>query len=301
MKKYFLNKRIILAFALFLLPASLAFGQASQQSPHKHMLWKVTSPDGEVNYLAGSVHIMKPEIYPLDKPFQRVFKKSDQLVFELNFDSLKAQRMQLMQKYAMLPQGTTLKDKVSPDVYQLLKSELDSLGVPISRFKRFKPFMVSMSIMSLKLMQAGYSGASGIDMHFYNKAQKAGKQILGLETPAFQMSLLSSVSEKFTENFVKHNLQKAGQMIKNFNELVTAWKHGATVTLDSLMQKAMRKDSPMVYKKLVIDRNKKWMPTIEKLFSNGQTTWVITGAGHMIGSKGVAAMLREAGYQVEQL
>src|SRR5699024_1240216 len=130
---------------------------------------------------------------------------------------------------------------------------------------------------------------------------KAGKEVLGLETPAFQMSLLSSVSQKFTDSFVKHNLQKAGQMIKNFNELVTAWKHGAAAVLESLLQKAMRKDSPGVYEKLVSDRNKKAMPPIEKPFSNAQTTWVLTGAGHMIRRKGVAAMLREAVYRVEQL
>jgi uncharacterized protein YbaP (TraB family) len=301
MKKYLLNKRTILVLFLLFLSTTLVYGQSDEAGSHHHMLWKVTSKDGEVNYLAGSVHIMKPGIYPLDPIYQKVFKKADQLVFELNFDSLKAHQMQLMQKYAMLQKGETLKEKVSPEIYKLLSNKLDSLGLPISRFKHFKPGFVSITIMDLKLMKAGYQPNSGIDMHFFNKAKKADKQIIGLETPAFQMKLLSDISGKLTDSFVKHNLQKAGQIIRNFNEIVSAWKQGDTASLDSLIQEDMRKDNPELYKKLVLERNHKWMPTIEKLFHNGKTTWVITGTGHMIGKKGVVAMLRKAGYQVEQL
>src|SRR5699024_8969370 len=117
-------KQILLTLVLFILPVSLAFGQSGTDVSHKHMLWKVTSPDGEVNYLTGSVHIMKPDIYPLDKVFRQTFKQADELVFELNFDSLKARQLQLVHKYAMLPEGTTLKDKVSPEVYQLLEAKM---------------------------------------------------------------------------------------------------------------------------------------------------------------------------------
>jgi uncharacterized protein YbaP (TraB family) len=301
MKKYSYLKKILPVLLIFLLVPFCAKGQSTSKDTGHHVLWKVTSKNGEVNYLAGSVHIMKPSIYPLDKVYQDAFKKADQLVFELNFDSLKAHQMQLMQKYAMLPQGETLKGKVSSRTYQLLKNELDSLGMPINRFLRFKPGFISITIMDLKLMRAGYQPNSGIDMHFFNKAKKAGKQIIGLETPAFQMRLLSQVSGKLTNSFVQHNLQKAGQMIQNIDKMVSAWKQGNTAALDSLMQHEMKKDSPELYKKLVLKRNHKWIPKIEKLFHNGKTTMVITGAGHMVSKDGVVAKLRKAGYQVEQL
>ncbi len=301
MKKHSYLKKILPVLLIFGLLPFWVKGQSTSKDTGHHMLWKVTSNDGEVNYLAGSVHIMKPSIYPLDKVFKDVFKNADQLVFELNFDSLQSRQMQLMQKYAMLPQGETLKGKVSPKTYQLLKTELDSLGLPIDRFKQIKPAFVSISIMQLKLRKAGYSGKSGIDMHFFNKAKKADKQVIGLETPEFQMQLLSQVSGDLTNSFVQHNLQKAGQMIQNFDKMISSWKQGNTAALDSLLQHDMKKDSPELYKKLVLKRNSKWIPAIEKLFHNGKTTWVITGAGHMVGKKGVVAKLRKAGYQVEQL
>jgi uncharacterized protein YbaP (TraB family) len=301
MKKHPDLKKILPVFLIFVLLPFLVHGQTASKDTGRHMLWKVTSKDGEVNYLAGSVHIMKPSIYPLDEVYQDVFKKADQLVFELNFDSLMTHQMQLMQKYAMLPHGKTLKDEVSPETYQQLKNELDSLGLPVSRFSQVKPAFVSLSIMNLKLQKHGYTGASGIDMHFFNKAKKAGKQIIGLETPSFQMQLLSNVSDELTDSFVKHNLQKAGQMIQNFDKMIASWKQGNTAVLDSLIQHDMEKNSPDLYKKLVLKRNSKWLPVIEKLFHNGKTTWVITGAGHMIGKNGVVADLRKAGYRVKQL
>jgi uncharacterized protein YbaP (TraB family) len=263
------------------------------------MLWKVTSPKGHTGYLAGSVHVIKNSIYPLSPIFRRAFKQSDQLVFELNIDSLKANRLSLLLHYGYLPEGTTLKDKLPPETYKLLKSKLDSLGLPVSRMQRLKPWLAAVTVMDLTLMKAGYG--KGIDWHFFLKAKEAGKPRIGLETPAFQMSLLNKLGTKFTDDFVKSNLQKGDRILKNVNKLVTAWKQGRVIVIDSLVNGVMRKKDPVLYKQLVLKRNHKWMPKIERMFDGPKTTMVIVGAGHIVGKNGLAALLRKQGYQVEQL
>src|SRR5690625_1185497 len=84
MKEHINFMRATIAIFLFLMPFYSGFGQTPSPSPHKQMLWKITSPNGEVNYLSGSLHHMSPSIYPLDQVFQQTFMNADQLVFEIN-------------------------------------------------------------------------------------------------------------------------------------------------------------------------------------------------------------------------
>src|SRR5690625_109128 len=155
MKEHLNFMRATIAIFLFIMPFYSGFGQTPSSSPHKHMLWKITSPNGEVNYLSGSLHHMPPNIYPLDQVFQQTFKNADQLVFEINLDSMKAKATRLIPEYATLPKGTILKKEEAPDIYALMKRQLDSLGLPIARFQHFNPVYVSFTINNLKLKKAG--------------------------------------------------------------------------------------------------------------------------------------------------
>src|SRR5271155_5015299 len=41
----------------------------------KELLWQVTSPQGGVLYLLGTVHVFKPEDYPLPVEMEKAFSK----------------------------------------------------------------------------------------------------------------------------------------------------------------------------------------------------------------------------------
>jgi hypothetical protein len=52
--------------------------------------------------------------------------------------------------------------------------------------------------------------------------------------------------------------------------------------------------------RLLIERNKKWIPKLEEFFAAG-STFVAAGAAHMFGDEGVVELLRGRGYTVERL
>ena len=56
-----------------------------------------------------------------------------------------------------------------------------------------------------------------------------------------------------------------------------------------------------MYQRLLVDRNKAWLPKIEALFSRSGHAIVVVGAAHLVGPDGVVAMLKAKGYTVEQL
>jgi uncharacterized protein len=51
---------------------------------------------------------------------------------------------------------------------------------------------------------------------------------------------------------------------------------------------------------IIDDRNRRWLPQIEKLLAQGDNALVVVGAAHLVGKDGVIELLRDRGYTVEQ-
>ena len=56
-----------------------------------------------------------------------------------------------------------------------------------------------------------------------------------------------------------------------------------------------------MYQRLLVDRNKAWLPKLEVLFARPRPAFVVVGAAHLVGTDGLIAMLRAKGYTITQL
>src|SRR4029450_12481654 len=82
----------------------------------------------------------------------------------------------------MLPSSTPLDKVLSPATYALLTKRVADIGVPIEPLKLLKPWMGAQMLEVMQWTKAGYDPELGLDKHFYDLAQAAGKSIQGLET-----------------------------------------------------------------------------------------------------------------------
>ena len=58
---------------------------------------------------------------------------------------------------------------------------------------------------------------------------------------------------------------------------------------------------PQLYQRLLVERNKNWMPKIEPLFARKGRAFVVVGSAHLVGPDGLLAMFKAKGYKTEQL
>ena len=58
---------------------------------------------------------------------------------------------------------------------------------------------------------------------------------------------------------------------------------------------------PHFNQRLLVGRNKSWIPKIEALFARRGHALVVVGAAHLVGPDGLVAMLKAKGYAVEQM
>jgi len=266
----------------------------------RRMLWEIRSDTGTVGYLVGSVHLMKPDIYPLGAAFDDAFAESDVVAFEVNLDSIQTQAPTLFPQLGMYAGNKTLEDALSADTFAMLQATTDSLGIPLARLQRMEPWVVSMTLPALLYQQAGYSPQSGIDIHFFERAKEAGKPVRALETLEEQLRIFDDLSPEMQENLLRQSLQDAGRTVQMMDEMADAWTHGDIERLETMLNEEMQQDFPMLYRRLLVDRNENWMPQIESMIENNDRPMIVVGAGHMAGPNGLIALLEAQGYTVEQ-
>jgi len=275
----------------------------SGEAQEKHSLWRVDSPTNTV-YLLGSLHMLKQAHYPLRPALEAAFSDARHLVTEANVDELESPTVlaEIMQK-AAYPSGASLQASISQKAYQLTEHvvvDFEAMGVNMGVLNGLKPWFVSITLVGLKLQQLGFSPSSGIDRYFFKKAKDSGMGLHALETSSFQINLLSSLSEQDQELMLLQTLKELEVTEKLFDEMYTTWRDGDTDGLATLLSESFR-EYPAVYEKLIVARNRNWVPRIESYLKQEENYVVVVGAGHLVGEDSVVQMLTSKGYGVDQL
>jgi len=265
----------------------------------KHTLWKFKGKENTV-YLLGSVHVLKKENYPLPQPIEAAFTSSKIAAFETDIAALENPdlAMKLLAK-GQLPEGETLSKQLSPKLYASFKDYAQKAGVPPEMFDSLTPATAALGLVALELKKLGLDPEIGLDKHFFDKAGTEGKKIVPLETVDFQISLITDFSKAEGELLMKSTLKDIATMEKDLDDMFKAWQTGDADKLNKFLNEAMQ-ESPVIYKRLVTDRSRRWVPKIEELAQGKENAIVIVGAGHLVGPEGVVELLKKKGYKVTQ-
>ena len=265
-----------------------------------NFLWKASKGQATV-YLVGSVHLLTKDYYPLNPALDAAYKDSDLLVEEIDLGEMMATENQMnMLMTGMLPAGQTLDKVVSPATMAQVNKRLEGLGLPVEPMKRLKPWLLSLTLLGLEWQKAGFDAGLGLDQHFYERAKADAKGVQALETIAFQLSRFDEMSMEEQDRLLTETLKELDTQKTEVTRLVDAWRAGDVPTVERLVLQDL-KSEPKLYQRMLVDRNRDWLPKIEALFSRRGRALVVVGAAHLIGSDGLLAMLRAKGYTIEQM
>ena len=85
--------------------------------------------------------------------------------------------------------------------------------------------------------------------------------------------------------------------------MVRAWASGDVQAMESIMSEAALQDASLapIVVRLFDERNMRMTSTIEGYINSNGSYFVIVGAGHLLGKRGIVELLKSKGYGVEQL
>jgi uncharacterized protein YbaP (TraB family) len=100
-----------------------------------------------------------------------------------------------------------------------------------------------------------------------------------------------------------HTLNELSKGAEAFNALADAWKKGDVEAVDILVRQGFDAGptGTSLYKKLLTDRNEAMAERLAEFGKDGRVYFVVLGAGHLGGEKGVIKLLEAKGYKLSQL
>lgn len=296
--------RLALGLVIVLGLGQPACADEAAESGGKCFLWKVTSPTNTV-HLLGSVHAMTAEDYPLAAEIETAFDKSKVLVVELDVTRIDKVKMQkLVVERGVYPAGQSLTESLGKETRELLQGYCEKRKLPMQSLDRLRPWLVGVQLIQVEIKAQKMSSELGIDNHFLDAASKAGKEIRELETIESQLGLFSSRTPELQEKSLKVFLSEVDQMGERMEKLRAAWRTGDSAAVEDLGLLTPAKRMPEaaeIQEKTIFERNVAFAEKIDAMLKEKENGFVVIGALHLVGDKGVVKLLEARKYKPEQV
>lgn len=288
-------------FTASLLAFSLLAGAAAARSPaDAGLVWELRGERNTI-YIAGSMHLLRPDAAELPAPVQRAYRDSSALVMEIDLDDLDPQAgAKFTSSRGTFPAGSSLRGALGEARWARVVQVGTELGLPAAALDRLEPWVVALLLSVAQMNAAGLDINAGVEQQLQALARTDGKPIEGLETMEFQLSIFDNLPLEDQARFLDLTLAEGEQMSGQLDVISAAWREGRARDLESLLLGEYAK-FPELYEALVYQRNRNWIPRIRALGERDGNVLVVVGALHLVGDQGVISMLEQAGFELRRM
>jgi uncharacterized protein YbaP (TraB family) len=263
-------------------------------------VWKVQKGASTI-YLFGTIHALPPNFEWETPALRQVVDSADRLVLEAVIDQDPAQSTAVLFKIGMASTPTPpLADRIAPRYRAALAALEKKSAVPAETLDRMKTWAAGMVLFGATVQTLGVSSADGVEEHLKAEFRAAGKPIEGLETLEQQLGFFDTMAEPQQREFLEGVVDQKADDAADFGKMVGAWAHGDEPGIARNFDRSMKKTDAL-RTVLIARRNAHWADAIVGRLNQPGTQLVAVGAGHLVGTDSVQAMLAKLGYTAQRV
>lgn len=275
--------------------ATLFIASCAQAQPP---VWTVRDADSEM-VLFGSVHVLPAGVDWRPAELDRALARADDLWFELPIDpATELEAAQIAAARGVLPPDKALSQMLTPQDAGRLEAAGRRFGLAMPLLDRFEPWLAEVALAGGAYRAAGADAGSGVEKVIAAAAPPTAVR-RAFETPAEQIAIFDETPMDEQVASLSESLGELEADPTAFQDLVAAWMKGDLAGLEKDALGPMREAAPGLYRRVVTDRNARWVRTLDARMKGSGRTVVVVGVGHLVGSEGLPAQLRALGYSVE--
>lgn len=260
-------------------------------------VWVVKDADSEM-VLFGSVHVLPPGIAWRPPALAAALKDADDLWFELPMGAaVEQESARLAGEKGVLPPGQSLLARLPPADAQRLLRVAQAYGVDAALLDRFEPWLAELALAGAAFRKSGAGLQDGVEKAIEAQAPASAAR-RAFETPAEQLAIFDEAPEAEQLASLRETVREMDEDPQAFDKLVGAWAAGDLDLIDREALQPLRRAAPLLFRRLVDDRNARWTSRLDARLKGEGRTVVVVGMGHLIGQGGVPARLRALGYSV---
>ncbi|MCG8576339.1 MAG: TraB/GumN family protein [Flavobacteriales bacterium] len=254
------------------------------------LLWKIEGKGCVTSYMYGTMHMIEAPYYNMTQTMMDKIQSSKAIIMEVDGMPNPIESFNMMS----LDSGTVhqyfTKDQMA-QILEFFDQELDTSPESFHRlYGPMKPFFI------LQAMTQGYfeGETKSYDLDIMAMAGTNDIPIVGLETIQEQLGFFDIISQEEMAGMIMEGIENFEKEKKDTKKMMKIYHSQKVEKLIPLMNK----QSPelMQFSDIFLyDRNKRWIPKIEKEISDKQC-FIAVGAGHLFGEGGVIDLLEKEGY-----
>lgn len=286
---------LTLVFSVFLL------WSGEKQKGGLLLLWEVTHQDlpGKL-FLAGSIHAAQKEFYPLDSTYDKAWKESKVVCFEIA-DQNAEDLSKAFLKYGLYPQGQKLSQKCSFMEFQkicafFMQHDKQYTAAVLDRFRPWALYMQSARILLQKFPQ--YRFEYGMERVFSHHLGK--RHLMGLESVDSQIRSISTVPDMVGVKLLLETISSREKAGRDLKRMTLSLQNGSIRPLEEMIREVEVK-YPSFHQALFVERNRRMTEKIFPFLRKKQTVFVLVGAGHFAGKENILQLLRQRKCVIKQL
>ncbi len=298
-----MKKSFTYCMTLFTL-AGLISCQGKSQSNYmtaannKSLLWEVSGNGlAKPSYIFGTMHLLCADDAHLSDQLTSVIQQADEIYFEIDLDDLG----ELFNGASMgIMQGdTTLSQLLTPEEFSRVKDFFDTHGLAMqfNLLQNMQPMLIGSLVYQAVLP---CEQTDGMEMAIMQVAHENKKEIKGLETAAFQVSILEQIPYIKQAADLVNSVDSIGAGTTQIEEMIELYKNQ---DIDSLLAYSLKNDvgdSPEIQDKMIYQRNQNWANLFPQITKDKQIL-IAVGAGHLGGEKGLLQLLKGMGYTLRAI
>jgi uncharacterized protein len=297
-----MNKVVLVASfavrAVSALALALVASQASAQVK-KPLLWEL-SKNGNTATLFGSLHVGKPDFYPISAAVRSRFDAAKTIAVEADVtkdntriacNRLATTNQKLSQ---LLPEGEM----------QQLTRYAQASGLDLKVLDGRKLWMVNLILTVTELKQLGVDFEDGIDLVVTREAHYLKKRVVEIEGPK-QCESLAGVDQAEAVAGMNRFLTavRENKMERRIDDMIAAYRIGdgdaiAKISMDEFGDSPIGQRSR---KRIFDDRHPSMAETIDGYLGSKDSHFIVIGAGHMFGTSNLLQALEKRGVKVRRI
>lgn len=287
------NRRRLCATAFAVAVAFTAAGAGAEPA-----LWAVEGRNNTV-YLFGSVHLLPKGGFTLDGALADALDKAERVCLEIDPDAQSdAEKTSITLARAIDPDGQSLFDLLGDDADRV-RERADAAGVDLSPFAAFEPWFAGITVSLIALQSHGFDVEHGVEQIIQAAAKEGGKDSCGLETFDSQLGILDSLPAGLQKEVLLQAIDEADDVEAIIGPMLDAWRDGDESGLEDSLDEDFE-GYPELAEALIYRRNRNWEAQVSRMLEGADDVLLVVGAMHLVGPRGLPALLEKRGFSVER-
>ncbi|MEM7409498.1 MAG: TraB/GumN family protein [Myxococcota bacterium] len=282
-------------------------GTYAPGTPARPGLWRAEGDRGSF-FLFGSIHFGNEDLAfgPL---VEEAYARSDEVVMEIDLSKVDPeQTLLLAEQYGTLEPPATLESVLTPETWALVEARFAEAGQPVEAVQGMQPWWLGFALVQGAYLSAGLIPEQGIDRQIDDRARGGAgpdaasdpKPVIGLETLESQLQTLADLPIPVQDRLLRDALDPDPDRAADPAQLVRSWQSGDTDALTDLLD-PQDPELATFYEHVIYKRNEQMARRLEDLAQDGKLRFVVVGLLHLVGERGIPALLSGRGYAVSRI